>query len=109
MSRAATSVPRSAVVWTAAEADIPAGRWRPEDRTVLLAQPSAGRHGEHHPAVSTSSRWMPINRSIGGPRQLAAEGGLEDFKPRHSLERRGGMEDSNPAPDRFGGRGQNGE
>jgi hypothetical protein len=40
---------------------------------------------------------MPINRSIGGLRQLAAEGGLEDFKPRHSLERRGGMEDSNPA------------
>jgi hypothetical protein len=45
--------------------------------------------------VSTSSRRMPINRSIRGLRQLAAEGGLEDFKPRHSLERRGGMEDSN--------------
>jgi hypothetical protein len=49
---------------------------------------------------------MPIDR---GPRQLAAEGGLEDFKPKHSSERQGGMEDSNPAPYRFGGRGRNGE
>jgi hypothetical protein len=51
MSRAAKSVPRSAVVWTAAEeGDMSAGRWRPEGRTVLLVQPSAGRHGEHRPA-----------------------------------------------------------
>lgn len=69
-----------------------------EDRTVLLAQPSAGRHGEHHPAclhLKQVDAHQPVERGW----QLAAEGGLEDFKPRHSLERREGMmEDSNPAP-----------
>jgi hypothetical protein len=51
-----------------------------------LSHPLAGMASTTWP-VSTSSRQMPIVRSIGGPRQLAAEvaGG---FKPKHSLERR---------------------
>ena len=71
MSRAAKSASGSAVVWTAAEeADIPAGRWRPEDRTVLLAQSSAGwhRHGEHRPAclhLKQVDAHQPVDR---GPR-----------------------------------------
>jgi hypothetical protein len=75
MSRAATSVPRSAVVWTAAEADIPAGRWRPRRPYRPPVQPSAGRHGEHHPAVSTSADGCPsTGRSAArgsSPRRVA--------------------------------------
>jgi hypothetical protein len=111
MSRAAKSVPRSTVVWTAAEeADIPSRAMvRPKTPPYSwLSHPLAGMANTTRP-VPTSSRRMPVNRSIGGPRQLAAEGGLEDFKPRHSLEPRGGTEESNPAPYCFGGRGQNGE
>jgi hypothetical protein len=80
MSRAAKSVPRSAVVWTAAEADIPAGRWRLEDRTVLLAHPSAGRHGEHHSAclyLKQVDAHQPVDRGPAAARRRGWPGGFQ--------------------------------
>jgi hypothetical protein len=71
-----------------------------------FSHPLAGTANTARP-VSISRRWIPINRSIGGPAAARRRmpGG---FKHRLSLERRGGMEDSNPAPYCFVGQGQNG-
>lgn len=95
---AATSVPRSAVVWTAAEADIPAGRWRP--RRPHRTSGSAIRWPTWRTPPGLSPPQAGGCPSTGRTGLAARRGGWPGGFQAQTFPRAPGgmMEDSNPAP-----------